>query len=167
MTRGGLNKSLDVNCNGSDEATAFGSGANAKALCVAIGAQSSAVGGIAIGNTAKANGNGSVAIGYGAETTNSDDEAVAIGRYAKCRVDSEPYRRIQFLSRSEYPIVQANFIGFGKKSLLDLIYPIDSIYISISSTNPGTIFGGTTTCHHTSQYTCGEERRKEPQELRG
>ena len=31
----------------------------------------------------------------------------------------------------------------GGKTILDIVYPIDSIYISASSTNPADLFGGT------------------------
>ena len=34
---------------------------------------------------------------------------------------------------------------FGGKSLVDRIYPVGSIYMSVASTNPGTLFGGTWT----------------------
>lgn len=34
-------------------------------------------------------------------------------------------------------------VKFNGKSMLDLTYPVGSIYISASSTNPGTLFGGT------------------------
>lgn len=33
--------------------------------------------------------------------------------------------------------------GYTKSELVDLIYPIDSIYISLGSTNPEVLFGGT------------------------
>lgn len=146
---GGLNKSLDVNCNGDDTATAFGNGANAKLSGVAIGNESSARNGIAVGYKANASANvgsvgGSVAIGEYADANNGSQDCIAIGRYAKCVVASKPYRRIQFLSSTETsPAVRASSIGFCANSLLDLIYPIGSIYISVSSTDPGTIFGGT------------------------
>ena len=144
---GGLNKSLDVNCNGFDTATAFGNGANASNNSVAIGnGSATGVGGacISIGRGSKANGTGSVAIGVRAETGLGDTDCIAIGWEAKCSgVASEPSRTIQFLSRDVIPTIRTDLIGFGKKSLLDLIYPINSIYISVSSTNPSTIFGGT------------------------
>lgn len=71
---GGLNKSLDVNCNGSDTATAFGNGANA------------ASNGVAVGKGAKTletyNGGSSVAIGRIAEASS---DSVAIGADAKAK----------------------------------------------------------------------------------
>lgn len=126
---GGLNKSLDVNCHGSDTATAFGKGANSLDDCVSVGYQASSggFGSVSIGKNAKANYQGG---------------CIAIGNAAACVQNSEPSRRIQFLSRG-ISVVKANEIGFGPDSLLDLIYPIGSIYISVSSTDPGTIFGGT------------------------
>lgn len=174
---GGLNKSLDVNCNGSDTATAFGNGANAASNGVAVGkgaktletynsGSSVAIGriaeassdSVAIGADAKAKGRGvavgrfaevpnetaCIAIGYHANTIGAEGDCIAIGNNAKCVVDSKPYRKIQFFGRTESSTpITASLIGFGKGSLLDLIYPIDSIYISVSSTDPGTIFGGT------------------------
>lgn len=162
---GGLNKSLDVNCNGSDTATAFGNGANAVSNGVAVGKGASvvsygnfSVGGVAVGAGASTNGYG-VAVGEGAKAVNNDsciaigkdadangttEDCIAIGLNAKCAADSKPYRRIQFLDRTgPNTYINANLIGFCANSLLDLIYPINSIYISVSSTNPGTIFGGT------------------------
>lgn len=126
---GGLNKSLDVNCNGSDTATAFGEGANATNKSVAIGheANSTKIGGIAIGKDAKANDVGGIAIGEG----------------AACVQTSKPSRRIQFFDRDIFPRIKTSEIGFGRDSLLDLIYPIGAIYIGMLSYNPGTIFGGT------------------------
>ena len=193
---GGLNKSLDVNCNGYDTATAFGKGANAVSNGVAVGKGAnvvsngnfsvcgvavgagantnetvSSLGSVAIGDSANANNdgvavgrvakavnygvavgegakavnyNGGVAIGRGADANGTTEDCIAIGFNAKCVVDSGPYRRIQFLNRTgTNTYINANSIGFCANSLLDLIYPINSIYISVSSTNPGTIFGGT------------------------
>lgn len=153
---GGLNKSLDVNCNGYDTATAFGNGANAVSngvavgesanandSSVAIGAGSTASLGVAVGIRANA-GLDSVAIGNGANASKYHDRGcIAIGLGARCVVDSKPFRRIQFFDRTIYPSIRADLIGFGADSLLDLIYPVDSIYISVSPTDPGTIFGGT------------------------
>ena len=139
---GGLNKSLDVNCNGSDTATAFGNGANARFSGVAIGNESSADNGIAVGKGAESNKDYSVAIGYMAKNNGFSNE-IAIGWNAENNPGSgQPHRRIQFLKRDTSPITTET-IGFGSRSLLDLIYPINSIYISVSSTDPGTIFGGT------------------------
>ena len=206
---GGLNKSLDVNCNGYDTATAFGNGANAVSNGVAVGKGANAVSngvavgkganvvsngnfsvsgvavgkgantnetvssfgsvaigesanatndsvavgriakanvyGVAVGKGAKAvNNNGCVAIGRDADANGTTEDCIAIGLNAKCVVDSGPYRRIQFLNRTgTNTYINANSIGFGSRSLLDLIYPVGSIYISVSSTDPGTIFGGT------------------------
>lgn len=193
---GGLNKSLDVNCNGYDTATAFGKGANAISNGVAVGKGANVVssgnfsvcgvavgagantnetvsssGSVAIGDSANANNdgvavgrlakavnygvavgegakavnyNGGVAIGRGADANGTTEDCIAIGFNAKCVVDSGPYRRIQFLNRTgTNTYINANSIGFCANSLLDLIYPINSIYISVSSTDPGTIFGGT------------------------
>ena len=140
---GGLNKSLDVNCNGSDTATAFGNGANATDGSVAIGTGSTASVGVAVGTRANAGGD-SVAIGNGANAPRYNGQnCIAIGLGARCVVDSKPFRRIQFFDRTTYPAVRASLIGFCADSLLDLIYPIGSIYISVSSTNPDIIFGGT------------------------
>lgn len=36
-------------------------------------------------------------------------------------------------------------VGSTSKSLLNFVYPVGSIYISINSTNPSTLFGGTWT----------------------
>ena len=144
---GGLNKSLDVNCNGSDTATAFGRGANVYPLPqgggVAIGVEASTVGGISIGYKAETEfGSTSIAIGDYA-TANYPQSCIAIGYKAECYTESVPYRKIQFFSRDEPIECKAYLIGFGGKTLLDLIYPVGSIYISVSSTDPGTIFGGT------------------------
>lgn len=139
---GGLNKSLDVNCNNSVTATAFGNGANARFSGVAIGNESSADDGIAVGKGAESNKAYSVAIGYMAKNNGFSNE-IAIGWNAENNPGSgQPHRRIQFLKRDTSPITTET-IGFGSRSLLDLIYPVDSIYISVSSENPGTIFGGT------------------------
>lgn len=40
-------------------------------------------------------------------------------------------------------------------SLLDIIYPVGSIYMSVKSTNPGTLFGGTWTAWGTGRVPIG------------
>lgn len=128
---GGLNKSLDVNCNGSDTATAFGEGANSREGGVSVGYRASSAGGLP-----------SVAIGKDAEANYGGGNCIAIGWGAACVQPPKPSRKIQFLSRG-ISAVRTSEVGFGPGSLLDLIYPINSIYISVSSTDPRDIFGGT------------------------
>mgnify|MGYP004642420165 FL=1 len=141
---GGLNESLDVNCNGYDTATAFGKGAKANLVGTAIGSESDSPNGVSVGYQASSTnplGLSSVAIGNNAKANFSGDECIAIGATARCVQSSKPSRKIQFLSRDS--ISTTSMIGFGRDSLLDLIYPISTIYISTALINPSEIFGGT------------------------
>ena len=54
------------------------------------------------------------------------------------------------------PVVNIKSIFDDKgTSLLDIIYPIGSIYMSVKSTNPGTLFGGTWTAWGTGRVPIG------------
>ena len=46
-------------------------------------------------------------------------------------------------SLEEENILKENYKIKNKSELLDLIYPVGSIYISVNSTSPATLFGGT------------------------
>lgn len=51
---------------------------------------------------------------------------------------------IAFGKEAERPIFDVNMdVEIKGKTLLDLIHPVDSIYISYSHTNPSSLFGGT------------------------
>ena len=39
--------------------------------------------------------------------------------------------------------IDAKFPGIGNKTILNAVYPVGSIYMSVANTNPGTLFGGT------------------------
>ena len=141
---GKLNRSLDVNYCGTYTSAAFGMDAQADLAGTAIGAMSNAIdGGISVGILASSTGgSNSIAIGGNAKANFSGADCIAIGVQEGCVEIAEPSRRIQFFRR-ESSVVKTSEIGFGRDSLLDLIYPIDSIYISVSSTDPRDIFGGT------------------------
>lgn len=54
------------------------------------------------------------------------------------------------------PVVNIKSIFDDKgTSLLDIIYPVGSIYMSVRSTNPGTLFGGTWTAWGTGRVPIG------------
>ena len=52
-------------------------------------------------------------------------------------------------------------LSVGGKTLLDLVYPVGSIYISVNSTNPGTLFGGTWTAFATGKTLVGIDSNDE------
>ena len=45
------------------------------------------------------------------------------------------------LSTNDYTTAEKNKLAGINASVVDLIYPVGSIYMSVSSTNPGTVFG--------------------------
>lgn len=74
--------------------------------------------------------------GYGTGSASSSEEAVAIG-------PSGIYGLTE--AAIKYKVAMPGKAGtmLLKEDLIDLVYPIGSIYMSVNSINPGTLFGGT------------------------
>lgn len=92
---------------------------------VAIGYMAEAVGGsVAIGKLANASAENAIQLGPG---TNSTRNSFQVGLYQMLDLDTMkiPWERI------------------NQESLLNFIYPVGSIYMSVNSTNPSMFLGGT------------------------
>lgn len=119
---------------------------------------------VALGNNANAEGNHTVTIG--AEASAPNDSGVSIGYRANVRDDygisigaNSGSEGLHSVSIGANAIAQApdggpaiqiganavtySSINFGNKSLIDLVYPVGSIYMSVNNTNPTSLFGGT------------------------
>lgn len=119
---------------------------------------------VALGKNANAEGNHDVTIGAEASTPNNS--GVAIGYRANVRDDygtsigaNSDSDGLHSVSIGANAIAQApdggpaiqiggnavtySSINFGNKSLIDLVYPVGSIYMSVNSANPASLFGGT------------------------
>ena len=79
---------------------------------------------------------GFLVAGYGTGSASSSEEAVAIG-------PSGIYGLTE--AAIKYKVAMPGKAGtmLLKEDLIDLVYPIGSIYMSVNSINPGTLFGGT------------------------
>lgn len=53
------------------------------------------------------------------------------------------------------PLTITGSLNIGDKTFLDLVYPTGSIYLSVSPTNPATLFGGTWTQVATGKFLVG------------
>lgn len=137
---------------------AVGKNNRAKADSVAIGnmaiARNSA---IAVGSYAKATDYNSAAIGYHVRTDKMNQ--LIVGQYnrettystlfaAGCGTDTEPANAAAITAIGDIRLKGTVYIGCekdssGGKSIVDFIYPVGSVYISVNSTDPGALFGGT------------------------
>lgn len=94
---------------------------------------------IAIGYEAIATG-GSTAIGNGAKISTAITNAIQLGSGTNSTMNSFQVGSYQMLNLNTGKIP---FDRINKESLLDFIYPVGSIYISVNNTDPSTLFGGT------------------------
>ena len=137
------------------ESISIGSSANAyavKSMSIGSGAYTGAEDAIAIGTDAKANYSGSIAIGQSSET--SESNCVSVGCEPTVYPGTVPTRKIINVSNPENDQDAATKIyvdekvssissGLSKSAIIDVIYPVGSVYLSISSASPENIFTGT------------------------
>lgn len=112
---------------------------------------------IAVGSYAKATNYRSAAIGFHVSTDQMDQ--LVVGQYNRqapygtqfvvgCGGDSETANAAAITVSGDIRLKGTVYIGCekdstGGKSIIDLIYPVGSIYMSVNSADPGTLFGGT------------------------
>lgn len=112
---------------------------------------------IAVGSHAIATSYNSAAIGDHVSTDNMNQ--LVVGQYNRqtpygtqfvvgCGVNSETANAAAITASGDIKLKGTVYIGCekdstGGKSIIDLIYPVGSIYMSVNSADPGTLFGGT------------------------
>lgn len=112
---------------------------------------------IAVGSYAKATSYRSAAIGDHVSTDQMNQ--LVVGQYNRqtpygtqfvvgCGGDSETANAAAITASGDIRLKGTVYIGCekdstGGKSIIDLIYPVGSIYMSVNSADPGTLFGGT------------------------
>lgn len=112
---------------------------------------------IAVGSYAIATNYSSAAIGDHVSTDHFNQ--LVVGQYNRqtpygtqfvvgCGVDSETANSAAITASGDIRLKGTVYIGCekdstGGKSIIDLIYPVGSIYMSVNSADPGTLFGGT------------------------
>lgn len=112
---------------------------------------------IAVGSYAKATSYGSAAIGHHVSTDQMGQ--LVVGHYNRettygtmfvvgCGGDSETANAAAIMDSGDIRLKGTVYVGCDKdstggKSIIDLIYPVGSIYMSVNSADPGTLFGGT------------------------
>ena len=112
---------------------------------------------IAVGSYVKAISNGSAAIGHHVSTDQTGQ--LVVGYYNRetpyrtqfvvgCGGDSETANAAAIMDSGDIRLKGTVYVGCekdstGGKSIIDLIYPVGSIYMSVNSADPGMLFGGT------------------------
>lgn len=72
-----------------------------------------------------------------------DGSGVAFGKMAETDNTFEVQWQAKFHSDVTCDNIKCGDININSKSIFDLIYPVGSIYMSVDSTSPATLFGGT------------------------
>lgn len=112
---------------------------------------------LAVGSYAKATDHRSAAIGHHVSTDGMNQ--LVVGQYNRktqygtmfvvgCGADTETANAAAITAAGDIRLKGTVYIGCekdssGGKSIVDLIYPVGSIYMSVNEVDPGTIFGGT------------------------
>ena len=112
---------------------------------------------IAVGSYAKATDYRSAAIGLHVSTDQANQ--LVVGQYNRkttygtpfvvgCGAGTEPANAAAITYNGDIRLKGTVYIGCendstGGKSIVDFIYPVGSIYMSVNSADPGTLFGGT------------------------
>lgn len=137
---------------------AVGENLKARDNSVAIGSMCHAKNNaLAVGSYAKATGYRSAAIGDHVSTDGMNQ--LVVGQYNRqapygtqfvvgCGTDTETANAAAITAAGDIRLKGTVYIGCekdssGGKSIVDLIYPVGSIYMSVNSADPGALFGGT------------------------